>query len=432
MSTLQKPLRDEVMQYVGGGYTSSHQALDLGGPAFHGEPILAEEDGTIHNVQYFGSPDKYNGPGNFVYLIGAEGRLWEHGHVIAFDLAEGTKVTKGQQIGRMGNTGWVVPLPAHTGDPKSGTHLHWGLEVNGARVNPLDYVNNYQGPSSGSNLVQYIYVVTPDDYMGLESIVIKLYGNLDHYYDVLNWNPELKANPDLILVGQQIKYYKPAPPPPPTPVPELDTVVIDLQSQLATAKQSLADKEIEIKNLEREYTAKILSEVQTREDIITKIKEDKLISDAVKDNQIKKLQGEIDALTALPFGNVKFNAANFIVDVGTKSGFFSGIINAWNNFIDKIGDRNIPIISTYLRTDSGKSLAKFDMFVFIGANIVNFALNAAGWLHLAPEQLNILLISATAIKQYLTLKYDKDGNKVLDQNDFQVLGEFIDKSSETK
>lgn len=58
-------------------------------------------------------------------------------HQSAIYVSVGQRVTKGQVIGKMGDTGYAF-----------GKHLHWVMWVNGSRVNGLDYVNEQGGDVS--------------------------------------------------------------------------------------------------------------------------------------------------------------------------------------------------------------------------------------------------------------------------------------------
>lgn len=431
MSKLHNPLEESVMTYIAGGFNAQHNGVDIGGPAFYESPVFATETGTLHNVQYFGSYPQYNGVGNFLYLTSAKGRVWEYGHVIAFDLPDGTVVATGQQIGRMGNTGWVVPNPQVTGNPKDGTHLHFGLEVNGTRVDPLAYIQEHgsEAPVSGGAMVEYIYTVTPDDYMGLESIVIKLYGDLTHYYDVLEWNPVLKTNPDHIEVGQQIKYYKPAPSAQvPAPVAEVQTGVEEMESRLGEARKTISEQQAVIKNLEREYTTKLITEVQSREDVIVRLQQDATTSNIVKAVQIDRLKTEITKLKGIDSvfsGAVKLNAQDLVKDILEESGVLTKLIKKWESWIDWLAAKNIPIISTVLQTKSVQSLLKYDLFVFVGAMLLTWVASVTGALNMPPDIVAMITVGALGIKQYLTLGYDANKDGKLDIQDTQMLKQYL-------
>lgn len=112
----------------GGTPSSFHRGIDLAGRsgAVRGAPICASEAGTVIFAQYNGTA------GNHVKIAHPYGKVTEYMHQIAIDIAVGTVVRKGQQIGRVGTTG------ASTGD-----HLHWGTLDQGVYWNPRDFMVSY-------------------------------------------------------------------------------------------------------------------------------------------------------------------------------------------------------------------------------------------------------------------------------------------------
>ena len=55
----------------------------------------------------------------------------------------GQTVYRGQKIGTMGNTGYVIPTPGYNSKSNAGTHLHFeiwiGLPYAGTHLNPLKF-----------------------------------------------------------------------------------------------------------------------------------------------------------------------------------------------------------------------------------------------------------------------------------------------------
>ena len=107
------------------GYTYDpgvHPAVDIGGQ--EGNPIYATDSGV---VVYAGWSDFGYG-----YLIAIDhGNGWQsaYAHLSAVAVGCGQSVYQGGYIGALGNTG-----------NSSGAHLHFELGINGAKVDPLGYI----------------------------------------------------------------------------------------------------------------------------------------------------------------------------------------------------------------------------------------------------------------------------------------------------
>lgn len=112
--------------YVGaGGYTFNppvHNGLDYSGSA--GDPIYAVDSGV---VVYSGWSDY--GYGNLVVIDHGNGWVSAYAHLNDVYVYCGQSVFQGATIGPMGSTG-----------NSTGPHLHFELSINGAKVNPLNYI----------------------------------------------------------------------------------------------------------------------------------------------------------------------------------------------------------------------------------------------------------------------------------------------------
>jgi murein DD-endopeptidase MepM/ murein hydrolase activator NlpD len=117
--------------YNDGAYKSFHSGLDFGGGV--GSKIFAAADGI---VVYTGTLQVR---GEVTIIDHGWGVYTAYFHQSEIDVAKGDKVTAGQQIGLVGNTGRVSDANAFAG---SGAHLHWEVWVNGIQVDPMDWLTN--------------------------------------------------------------------------------------------------------------------------------------------------------------------------------------------------------------------------------------------------------------------------------------------------
>ena len=116
-----------------------HNGVDIAGGGISGKPIVAISDGVVvqsnnscgHNYGKNGSCGCGGGYGNYVSINHGtkDGRTYvvTYGHMSRTAVSGGT-VKKGQTIGYVGSTGW-----------STGYHLHFGIAVNGAWVNPMNF-----------------------------------------------------------------------------------------------------------------------------------------------------------------------------------------------------------------------------------------------------------------------------------------------------
>jgi murein DD-endopeptidase MepM/ murein hydrolase activator NlpD len=100
------------------GVMRFHYAVDISGKM--GEPVKAALKGTVLHIA--------NNPnlGNFIILKHGEYQTL-YAHLSAFSVKNGEAVEQGQEIGKVGNTGYTT-----------GPHLHFEVFRNGIRINPLD------------------------------------------------------------------------------------------------------------------------------------------------------------------------------------------------------------------------------------------------------------------------------------------------------
>lgn len=104
------------------GATSKHDGIDFG--ASTGTPIYASADGTVVTSAY------NSARGNYVVINHGNGIQTLYQHCSAVYVAQGQKVTRGQNIAAVGATGIVT-----------GPHLHFEVHVNGVPVDPMNYLS---------------------------------------------------------------------------------------------------------------------------------------------------------------------------------------------------------------------------------------------------------------------------------------------------
>lgn len=117
-----------------------------------GKNVVAVKDGTVvtstaisGSIPNYGTDGKYVGSyssyGEYVVINHHDGTMTLYGHMKAGSrrVSAGQEVKQGQVIGIVGNTGNCQPRPT-SGNPLSGTHLHFEVRINGSPVNPLPYL----------------------------------------------------------------------------------------------------------------------------------------------------------------------------------------------------------------------------------------------------------------------------------------------------
>lgn len=117
-----------ITSYYGNRRSGFHTGLDISGGNASGKLVLAADSGTVELVKF--SNRSY---GNQVVINHGNGIKTRYAHMLdgSISVSVGQKVSRGQAIGRVGNTG-----------NSSGAHLHFEVIVNGNTVNPLPYIKS--------------------------------------------------------------------------------------------------------------------------------------------------------------------------------------------------------------------------------------------------------------------------------------------------
>jgi murein DD-endopeptidase MepM/ murein hydrolase activator NlpD len=103
------------------GRWDMHEGVDMAGR--HGSPIYATGDGTVSFAGW------QSGYGRLVRIRHANGFETRYGHLSRIRVSVGDRVSQGDRIGDMGNTG-----------RSTGTHLHYEVRIDGRPLNPMEFI----------------------------------------------------------------------------------------------------------------------------------------------------------------------------------------------------------------------------------------------------------------------------------------------------
>ncbi|MFK7996129.1 MAG: peptidoglycan DD-metalloendopeptidase family protein [Granulosicoccus sp.] len=109
-----------------------HGGIDIAAP--EGTPVMAAADGVVLDA------DDYFFNGNSVFIEHGLGLQTFYAHLNRIDVNAGERVTQGQVIGTVGETGRVT-----------GPHLHWSVGLNATWVDPLLVIDSDKPPGLPEN-----------------------------------------------------------------------------------------------------------------------------------------------------------------------------------------------------------------------------------------------------------------------------------------
>ena len=153
-------------------YREGHGGIDLVRDGYRLDNITAHSDGTvvqvIKNVNV-NTPNEPTNPGNMVRIDHGNGFQTRYLHLAygTVSVNVGDRVTRGQILGFMGNTGNAF-----------GAHLHFEVLKDGNRINPTSYLNKDFPRSNNVNVYYRVRTVKHgwlpevknlDDYAGWEN-----------------------------------------------------------------------------------------------------------------------------------------------------------------------------------------------------------------------------------------------------------------------
>jgi len=102
-----------------------HSGQDFAAPP--GTDVYATADGIVESTE----SSAYSGYGNCIVIDHGFGYRTRYGHLQKFNVKKGEKVKRGSLIGFVGSTGF-----------STGPHLHYEVEKNGEKVNPVNFFYN--------------------------------------------------------------------------------------------------------------------------------------------------------------------------------------------------------------------------------------------------------------------------------------------------
>jgi murein DD-endopeptidase MepM/ murein hydrolase activator NlpD len=106
------------------GGRDNHTGIDIAGTGIHGRPVVAANSGTVRVANLSFTP----GRGYGIYIVidhgGRVSTLYAHLSHISVNV--GDVVRRGQEIGRVGSTGW-----------STGPHLHFEYREDSRPIDPM-------------------------------------------------------------------------------------------------------------------------------------------------------------------------------------------------------------------------------------------------------------------------------------------------------
>lgn len=113
-----------------------HEGIDFAGSK--GLPVYAAGDGVVESVN-----KNYFGYGNIVVINHGFGYKTRYAHLNSANVEPGQKVTRGQQIAELGNTG-----------ASTGPHLHYEVIYRGKQINPWNFFTTSMSAEEYESIVK--------------------------------------------------------------------------------------------------------------------------------------------------------------------------------------------------------------------------------------------------------------------------------------
>lgn len=119
-------------------YKTAHMHTGMDFTAKQGTEIYVTGNGVVEAIE-----NNAWGYGKCIVVNHGYGYKTRYAHLSAFKVQVGDKVKRGQLIGLVGSTG-----------RSTGPHLHYEVEVNGEKVNPIGYYHNDLSPAQYEELLK--------------------------------------------------------------------------------------------------------------------------------------------------------------------------------------------------------------------------------------------------------------------------------------
>lgn len=119
-------------------YKTSRMHTGVDFTADIGTEVYATGDGVVEELE-----NSSWGYGNCIVLHHGFGYKTRYAHLSAFKVKAGQKVKRGELIGLVGNTG-----------KSTGPHLHYEVEMNGNKINPINFFHSDLTPEEYQKLIE--------------------------------------------------------------------------------------------------------------------------------------------------------------------------------------------------------------------------------------------------------------------------------------
>lgn len=135
---------------IGPAKGRKHGGLDFSAPT--GTPVYAPQDGVVKDIQW-----QPNSGGNVLIVEHTNGYQTVYAHLDSILVKVGDRVEQASQIATVGDSGFT-----------SGSHLHWEVQRNGLKLDPLDLFDPFRDVSivyrkAGDSIADFLRGQLADD-----------------------------------------------------------------------------------------------------------------------------------------------------------------------------------------------------------------------------------------------------------------------------